>query len=133
VLKGTLLALLLLTVLAASAPVLRAEEKAGGGAFKTGRKLKDPLGNIRTVVTTYDIMFNTWGLKTAEIFDLTAAVIMVQSESCNFQPLHLDVITDNGPTLGQTIVVPNTEPNIHVCLEPNVDQVKQNLNETFSP
>lgn len=85
------------------------------------------------VVDLYDIMFNTWGLKTAEIFDLTAAVIMVQSESCNFQPLHLDVITDNGPTLGQTIVVPNTEPNIYVCLEPNVDQVKQNLNETFSP
>jgi purine nucleosidase/pyrimidine-specific ribonucleoside hydrolase len=85
------------------------------------------------VVDLYDIMFNTWGLKTAEIFDLTAAVLMVQSESCNFQPLHLDVITDNGPTLGQTIVVPNTEPNIHVCLEPNANQVKQNLNETFSP
>ena len=86
----------------------------------------------KMVVDLYDIMFKTWGLKTAEIFDLTAAVIMVQSESCNFQPLHLDVITDNGPTLGQTIVVPNAEPNIHVCLEPNVDRVKQNLNETFS-
>jgi purine nucleosidase/pyrimidine-specific ribonucleoside hydrolase len=85
------------------------------------------------VVDLYDIMFNTWGLKTAEIFDLTAAVLMVQSESCNFQPLHLDIITDNSPTLGQTTVVPNTEPNIHVCLEPNADQVKQNLNETFSP
>jgi inosine-uridine nucleoside N-ribohydrolase len=84
------------------------------------------------VVDLYDIMFKTWGLKTAEIFDLTAAVLMVQPESCNFQPLHLDVITDNGPTLGQTIVVPNTEPNIYVCLEPNVDQVKQNLSETFS-
>jgi inosine-uridine nucleoside N-ribohydrolase len=84
------------------------------------------------VVDLYDMMFNTWGLKTAEIFDLTAAVLMVQSESCNFQPLHLDVITVNGPTLGQTIVVPNTEPNIYVCLEPNVDQVKQNLSETFS-
>ncbi|MCL4867975.1 MAG: nucleoside hydrolase [Anaerolineae bacterium] len=85
------------------------------------------------VVDLTDIMFNTWGLKLAEIFDLTAAVLMVQSESCNFQPLHLEVITDNGPTLGQTIVVPNTESNIHVCLEPNVDQIKQNLNETFSP
>ena len=58
---------------------------------------------------------------------------MVQSELCNFQPLHLGVTIDDGPTLGQTIVIPNTEPNIHVCLEPNVDQVKQNLNETFSP
>ena len=85
------------------------------------------------VVDLTDIMFNTWGLKTAEIFDLTAAVLMVQPEFCDFQPLHLDVITDNGPTLGQTIVLPNTEPNIYVCLEPNVDQVKQNLYETFSP
>lgn len=85
------------------------------------------------VVDLYDIMFNTWGLKTAEIFDLTAAALMVQPEFCNFQPLRLDVITDDGPTLGQTIVVPNTEPNIHACLEPNVGQVKQNLNETFSP
>jgi inosine-uridine nucleoside N-ribohydrolase len=84
------------------------------------------------VVDLYDIMFNSWGLSLAEIFDLTAAVLMVQPGSCDFQPLHLDVITDNGPTLGQTIVVPNTEPNIYVCLEPNVDQVKQNLYETFS-
>jgi inosine-uridine nucleoside N-ribohydrolase len=84
------------------------------------------------VVDLTDIMFNTWGLKTAEIFDLTAAVLLNQSELCNFQPLHLDIITDNGPKLGQTTVVPNTEPNIYVCLEPNVDQVKQNLYETFS-
>lgn len=84
------------------------------------------------VVDLYDIMFSTWGLKTAEIFDLTAAVIMVQPQTCVFQPLHLDVVTENGNTLGQTIVVPNSKPNVHVCLEPNVDQVKQNLNETFS-
>lgn len=85
------------------------------------------------VAELYDLMFSYFGMKTVEIFDLTAAVIMVQSEACNFQPLHLDVITDNGPTLGQTIVVPNTEPNIHVCLEPKADQVKRNLNEIFSP
>jgi len=85
------------------------------------------------VVDIYEIMFNTWGLKSAEIFDLTAAVLMVQSESCSFQPLHIDVITDDGPTLGQTIVVPNAEPNSYVCLEPDVDQIKQNLYETFAP
>jgi inosine-uridine nucleoside N-ribohydrolase len=85
------------------------------------------------VVDLYDIMFDTLGLKLAEIFDLTAAVLMLQPEMCRFQPLHLDVITVNGSTLGQTIVVPNAEPNIHVCLEPKVDQVKQNLYETFAP
>ena len=84
------------------------------------------------VVDLYDIMFDTWGLKTVEVFDLTAAVLLIQPELCDFQPLHLDVIRDDGPALGQTIVVPNTEPNIYVCLEPNVDQVKQNLYETFS-
>jgi len=84
------------------------------------------------VVDIYDIMFNTWGLPLAEIFDLTAAVLMVRPEACNFQPLHLDVITENGPTLGQTIVVPNDEPNTFVCLEPDVEQVKQDLYQTFS-
>ncbi|MBN1449784.1 MAG: nucleoside hydrolase [Anaerolineales bacterium] len=81
----------------------------------------------------YDIMFDQYGMKAVEIFDLTAAVIMVQPESCNFQSLHLQVITEDGPTLGQTIVFPNTEPNIHACLEPDADRVIQNLNETFSP
>jgi purine nucleosidase/pyrimidine-specific ribonucleoside hydrolase len=83
------------------------------------------------VADLYDIMFNNYGFKRTEIFDLTAAVLMVQSGSCNFQPLHLDVITDDGSNLGQTIVSPNTEPNIHACLEPNADQIKRNLNETF--
>jgi purine nucleosidase/pyrimidine-specific ribonucleoside hydrolase len=84
------------------------------------------------VADLYDIMFNKYGFNTSEIFDLTAAVIMVQPKSCVFQPLHLDVITDGGNTLGRTFVVPNTDPNLHACLDPNADQVKQNLNETFS-
>jgi purine nucleosidase/pyrimidine-specific ribonucleoside hydrolase len=84
------------------------------------------------VADLYDIMFNNYGFKKAEIFDLTAAVIMVQPESCVFQQLHLDVITQDGPALGQTMVVPNTKPNNHVCLEPDVTQIKQNLNDTFS-
>ena len=84
------------------------------------------------VADLFDIMFINYGFESYEIFDLTAAVIMVQPDLCVFESLHLDVITDDGNTLGQTIVVPNSEPNIHVCLEPNVTQVKQNLNESFS-
>ena len=87
----------------------------------------------KMVADLYDIMFNNYGFKTVEIFDLTAAVIMLQTQTCVYQPLHLDVVTEDGNTLGQTIVIPNREPNVHVCLEPNVDLVKQNLNETFSP
>jgi purine nucleosidase/pyrimidine-specific ribonucleoside hydrolase len=87
----------------------------------------------RLVVDLYAIMFKSYGFKEVEIFDLTAAVIMMQPESCTFQPLHLDVITEEGPTLGQTMVIPNREPNVHACLEPNADQIKRNLNTTFSP
>jgi inosine-uridine nucleoside N-ribohydrolase len=78
-------------------------------------------------------MFDQFGMTNAEIFDLTAAVLMVQPELCSFQPLHLQVITEDGPTLGQTKVVPNAEPNVHVCLEPNTRRVIQNIKETFSP
>ncbi|MGA9398346.1 MAG: nucleoside hydrolase [Anaerolineaceae bacterium] len=80
----------------------------------------------------YDIMFNNYGFKSVEIFDLTAAVLMVKPELCIFQSLHLDVITDDGNTSGQTVVVPNTEPNIHVCLEPSVNLIRQELNDRFS-
>jgi pyrimidine-specific ribonucleoside hydrolase len=80
----------------------------------------------------YDIMFNEYGFEKAEIFDLGAAVIMVKSETCVFQPLHLDVITDEGITSGQTVIVPNSEPNIQVCLNPNAVLIMQELNDSFS-
>jgi len=86
----------------------------------------------KLVADLYTIMFKNYGFKATEIFDLTAAVIMVQPDLCAFQQLHLDVITIAGPALGQTIVVSDTEPNIHVCLEPNATQIKKNLDETFS-
>ena len=85
------------------------------------------------VADLYDIMFIDYGFETVEIFDLTAAVIMVQPDLCVFQSLHLDVITEDGDTQGQTILVPDSEPNIHVCLEPNIAQIKHNLDEIFSP
>jgi len=84
------------------------------------------------VADLYDIMFDDYGLATVEIFDQTAAVIMVQPDLCGFEFLSLDVVTDDGDTLGQTVVVPNGEPNIHVCLEPNVAQIKQHLDEIYS-
>ena len=56
----------------------------------------------------YDIMFNEYGWTEAEIFDLGAAVIMVEPDACEFVPLHLDVITEDGDNLGQTVVNANT-------------------------
>ncbi len=84
------------------------------------------------VADLIDIMFNNYGLEEVELFDLIAAVLTVKPELCIFQPLHLDVITENGNSLGQTVVDPNSEPNIQVCLEPNVDLIKRELNDSFS-
>jgi pyrimidine-specific ribonucleoside hydrolase len=84
------------------------------------------------VAQLYDIMFNEYGFKELDVFDLTAAVMMVNPELCAFELLHLDVVTDAGNTTGQTLVVPNGEQNIHVCLAPRVDLTRQQLNDTFS-
>ena len=80
----------------------------------------------------YDIMFDDYGLKSVEIFDQTAAVIMVRPDLCAFEFLALDVVTEDGDTQGQTIVDPNGNPNIHVCLEPDVAQVKLHLDAIYS-
>jgi inosine-uridine nucleoside N-ribohydrolase len=80
----------------------------------------------------YEIMFNEYDWEQAEIFDLGAAVIMVRPETCVFQPLHLDVITDEGIHFGQTVVVDDNEPNINVCLNPDAYLIKQELNSIFT-
>lgn len=80
----------------------------------------------------FDILFNEYGWEEVEIFDLGAAVIMVKPEACGFQPLHLDVITEAGDHQGQTVVDPDDEPNINVCLDPDAALIMQELNEVFS-
>jgi inosine-uridine nucleoside N-ribohydrolase len=80
----------------------------------------------------YDMMFESYGFESAEIFDLTAAVLMVNPKLCDFQPFHLDVVIDGGNNLGQTAVTPNEEPNIHACLKPDADRIKQELTNHFS-
>lgn len=79
----------------------------------------------------YDIMFDEYGFKELDIFDLLAAVIMSNPHLCEFEPLHLDIIIDAGSTLGQTVVTPNGKANTQVCLKPNVNLSKQELNDTF--
>jgi inosine-uridine nucleoside N-ribohydrolase len=60
------------------------------------------------------------------------AEIMVKPELCGFQPLHLEVITEGGNTSGQTVVLPVGKANINVCLQPNVELIKQTLVDVFS-
>jgi inosine-uridine nucleoside N-ribohydrolase len=80
----------------------------------------------------YENMFANYGFKTVEIFDLTAAAIMVEPDSCRFTPLHLQVSIDPGDTSGQTFIVPDTEPNVSACLAPDAALIKQALTEAFS-
>ena len=86
----------------------------------------------RLVADLYDMMFTSFGFSTVEIFDLTAAVLSVKPDLCPFQPLHLDVVTAGGDTTGQTAVVSGGEPNVNVCLEPDIERIKQEQNRTFS-
>jgi len=80
----------------------------------------------------YDIMFDQYGLDQVEIFDLTAAVIMENPELCNFESFSIGVITDEGENQGQTVIIPDGEPNMYVCLDPDVDKVKKEIDEVFT-
>ncbi|OGO18513.1 MAG: hypothetical protein A2Z14_19950 [Chloroflexi bacterium RBG_16_48_8] len=80
----------------------------------------------------YDSLLDSWAVESAAIWDLMTAAIMVKPDLCSFQLLHLEVITDEGVTSGQTVLDSNKEPNVHVCLEPDVALIKQTLIDVFS-
>ncbi len=80
----------------------------------------------------YDSLLNNWGVPNAAIWDLMTAAIMVDPGLCAFQTLHLQVVTDEGPTSGQTVVAPDEAPNVQVCLQPDADRIRQTLIEVFS-
>jgi purine nucleosidase/pyrimidine-specific ribonucleoside hydrolase len=80
----------------------------------------------------YNSVFDNWGVEEAAIWDLLTAVIMLEPDLCMFQPLYLQVNTEAGTTSGQTKVISDKNANISVCLEPNVDMIRQTLIEVFS-
>ena len=80
----------------------------------------------------YDAIFKISGREDVEIFDLTAAALLVSPQFCAFQSFSLDVITTSGNNLGQTAVVPDRAPNMHACLNPDANLVKQALNDSFA-
>ncbi len=79
----------------------------------------------------YDMLMDTSGKKTFYIWDLMTAVIMLQPELCSFQPLHLEVVTDEGSHSGQLIVAEG-QPNAEVCLRPDANGIRRTLIEVFS-
>lgn len=80
----------------------------------------------------YDMLFQNWGTDRTGVWDLMTAAIMVKPELCEFQPLHLRVVTDEGDFNGQTAVIQDEQPNIQVCLRPDVKQIRQTLDQVFS-
>ena len=75
------------------------------------------------------IMFTT--NDDAAIWDTLAAVAMMEPELCPFVPVHLEVITEDGPHSGHTAPVEDEEPNIFVCLEPNIELAREHIIEVF--
>ncbi len=73
---------------------------------------------------SYDSQFAIW--------DVMTAAIMVHPELCPTTPLHLEVVTEPGNTYGQTKVIEGGEPNVQVCLDPDILAIKRSLDEIFS-
>jgi purine nucleosidase/pyrimidine-specific ribonucleoside hydrolase len=81
---------------------------------------------------TYDAVLERWGAESAEVWDVMTAAIAVQPGLCGFQALPLQVVTDEGPTSGQTVVVAGAATNAQVCLEPNAEAIRQSMIDVFS-
>lgn len=79
----------------------------------------------------YDSRMESWGRDEIEMWDLVTAEIMMNPQHCNFTPLKLEVVTEAGPTEGQTKAVEG-EANVNVCLEPDAAAIKGTLEEVFS-
>lgn len=60
-------------------------------------------------------------------WDLMTAAIMLDPALCDFQPLHLVVITEAGDNQGQTLSRGPADPNVQVCLHPHADAIRQTL------
>ncbi|MGD2252269.1 MAG: nucleoside hydrolase [Anaerolineales bacterium] len=80
----------------------------------------------------YDWLISIFGHGEAAIWDLMTAAIMLDHDLCGSTPLRIEALTEPGNSLGQSAVVSEGEPNISVCLEPDVDGIKQTLIEVFS-
>jgi len=80
----------------------------------------------------YDMLLGGSAANQMGLWDVMTAAIMVHPELCDLVPLHLQVITDPGDTYGQTLVLADGQPNVQVCLEPDVSGIKQTLAEEFA-
>ena len=94
------------------------------GLWRNGGQIADSAADF------YDMLLEN--NQSMAIWDLMTAVIMVQPSLCGFQPLHLEVVTNDGTISGQTALIKDSKPNINVCLHPDGSAIKQRIIDTFS-
>jgi inosine-uridine nucleoside N-ribohydrolase len=85
-----------------------------------------------TAAEFYDMMLAKNHMSGFAIWDVMTAEVMVQPDLCEFEPMPLEVITGEVPNEGQTLRLADGEPNVYVCLRPQVAQIKALLIDTFS-
>jgi pyrimidine-specific ribonucleoside hydrolase len=68
-------------------------------------------------------MLDTWSAKGVYIWDLVTAIQVSNPSVCPEVPLAISIVTNAGPELGRTQVTQGA-PNVSVCLNPDVGQVK---------
>lgn len=100
--------------------------KTDTSQWRTGGEISDFAADI------YDGLMNSTNRTDFYIWDLMTSEIMVDPSLCEFKPLHLGVVTDEGIHNGQTVVYSTGDPNINVCLKPNVALLKQALIDSFA-
>lgn len=80
----------------------------------------------------YNMLLESWGVRQAPVWDLMTAAILANPSLCKFEALHLEVIVEEGSSQGQTALIPDASPNIQVCLEPDVERIRQEIDAVFS-
>ncbi len=80
----------------------------------------------------YDMLLGGSESSKMGLWDVMTAGVMVHPELCELEPMNLKVITEYGDTYGQTLLMEEGEPNVQVCLEPDVAKINQTLVDIFS-
>ena len=68
-------------------------------------------------------MLDSWSPEGVYIWDLVAAVQATNPTICPEVPLAINIVTAPGPEQGRTLVTQG-KPNVSVCLDPDIGQVK---------
>jgi len=75
---------------------------------------------------------NAMRLQEIYVWDLVAAANILNPDLCRYSDLHIDVVTQQGPTEGATVVDSSAPPNALVCLAPNSGAIKQDVLQVFT-